>query len=87
MEAYRPDGNDANIRSGPQTAPLSTIGFDQSPAGYPLASCSPVSDPWKCVKTIKEPYEIMKGRGPMVSRPAMQWCSDEPVLQCGLGVV
>jgi hypothetical protein len=46
-----------------------------------------VSDPWKWVKTIKEPYEIMRGRGPMVSRPAMQWCSDEPVLQCGPGVV
>ena len=40
-EAYRPDGNHANIRSGPQTAPLSTIGFDESPAGYSLASCSP----------------------------------------------
>jgi len=40
-EAYRPDGNPANIRSGPQTAPLSTIGFDESPAGYSLASCSP----------------------------------------------
>jgi putative transposase len=40
-EAYRPDGNHTNIRSGPQTAPLSTIGFDESPAGYYLASCSP----------------------------------------------
>jgi transposase InsO family protein len=40
-KAYRPDGNEANIRSGPQTAPLSTIGFDESPAGYSLASCSP----------------------------------------------
>jgi hypothetical protein len=40
-EAYRPDGNHANIRSGPQSAPLSTIGFDESPAGYSLASCSP----------------------------------------------
>jgi len=40
-EAYRPDSNHANTRSGPQTAPLSTIGFDESPAGYSLASCSP----------------------------------------------
>ena len=40
-EAYRPDGNHANIRSGPQTVPLSTLGFDESPAGYSLASCSP----------------------------------------------
>jgi hypothetical protein len=40
-EAYRPNGNHANIKSGPQTAPLSTIGFDESPAGYSLASCSP----------------------------------------------
>src|SRR4030095_11571641 len=47
-EDYRPDGanekhhhTDAKVRSGPQTAPLSTIGFDESPAGYSLASCSP----------------------------------------------
>jgi hypothetical protein len=84
---YRPDGAVAKTKSGPQTAPPSTIAFDESPAGYSLASCSPVSDPWKWVKTIKEPYEIMRVRRSMVSRPAMQWCSDEPVLQCGLGVV
>ncbi len=47
QEDYRPDGltsptNSANAltRSGPQTAPR-TIGFDESPAGYSLASCSP----------------------------------------------
>jgi len=47
QENYRPDGltsptNSANAltRSGPQTAPR-TIGFDESPAGYSLASCSP----------------------------------------------
>jgi transposase InsO family protein len=85
-EDYRPDDKSPETRSGPQTAPP-TIGFDESPAGYSLASCSPVSDPWKWVKTIKEPYEIMRGRRSMVSRPAMQWCSDEPVLQCGPGVV
>jgi transposase InsO family protein len=39
-EDYRPDGATANTKSGPQTAPL-TIGFDESPAGYSLASCSP----------------------------------------------
>ena len=39
-EDYRPDGTPAITRSGPQTAPL-TIGFDESPAGYSLASCSP----------------------------------------------
>jgi len=45
-EDYRPDGEqalrraDSNTRSGPQTAPQ-TIGFDESPAGYSLASCSP----------------------------------------------
>jgi hypothetical protein len=45
-EDYRPDGTDASrgaeskTRSGPQTAPQ-TIGFDESPAGYSLASCSP----------------------------------------------
>ena len=46
-EIYRPDGahsmtSSANAltRSDPQTAPR-TIGFDESPAGYSLASCSP----------------------------------------------
>ena len=39
-EDYRPDGAVAKTKSGPQTAPL-TIGFDESPAGYSLASCSP----------------------------------------------
>lgn len=45
-EDYRPDSEktsaaaDSKTRSGPQTAPL-TIGFDESPAGYSLASCSP----------------------------------------------
>ncbi len=45
-EDYRPDGAqglrrpDSITRSGPQTAPP-TIGFDESPAGYSLASCSP----------------------------------------------
>jgi putative transposase len=40
-EDYRPDGTVAKTKSGPQTAPVSTIGFDESPAGYSLASCSP----------------------------------------------
>jgi putative transposase len=39
-EDYRPDDAIAKTKSGPQTAPL-TIGFDESPAGYSLASCSP----------------------------------------------
>jgi putative transposase len=39
-EDYRPDGAVAETKSGPQTAPL-TIGFDESPAGYSLVSCSP----------------------------------------------
>lgn len=45
-EDYRPDGTDpspgaeSKTRSGPQTA-HQTIGFDESPAGYSLASCSP----------------------------------------------
>jgi transposase InsO family protein len=39
-EDYRPDVADSTTRSGPQTAPQ-TIGFDESPAGYSLASCSP----------------------------------------------
>jgi transposase InsO family protein len=39
-EDYRPDGASSKTRSGPQTAPP-TIGFDESPAGYSLASCSP----------------------------------------------
>ncbi len=45
-EDYRPDeinpsrGPDSITRSGQQTAPQ-TIGFDESPAGYSLASCSP----------------------------------------------
>jgi hypothetical protein len=38
-EDYRPDDRQA-ARSGPQTAPQ-IIGFDESPAGYSLASCSP----------------------------------------------
>ena len=38
-EDYRPDATHAT-RSGPQTAPQ-TIGIDESPAGYSLASCSP----------------------------------------------
>ena len=37
-EDYRPD--DSITGSGPQTAPR-TIGSDESPAGYSLASCSP----------------------------------------------
>ena len=39
-EAYRPDDKSSMTRSGPQTAPP-TIGIDESPAGYSLASCSP----------------------------------------------
>jgi len=39
-EDYRPDDTNSLTRSGPQTAPP-TIGFDESPAGYSLASCSP----------------------------------------------
>ena len=39
-EDYRPDATHTKTRSGPLTAPL-TIGFDESPAGYSLASCSP----------------------------------------------
>ena len=45
-EDYRPDGAQAGrsadpiTRSGQKTAPQ-TIGFDESPAGYSLASCSP----------------------------------------------
>jgi len=45
-EDYRPDGTNASRRtdsmrrSGPQTAPQ-TIGIDESPTGYSLASCSP----------------------------------------------
>ena len=39
-EDYRPDDASSMTRSGPPTAPL-TIGFDESPAGYSLASCSP----------------------------------------------
>jgi len=39
-EDYRPDGAEARTESGPQTA-LQTIGIDESPTGYSLASCSP----------------------------------------------
>ena len=39
-EIYRPDSPKALTGSDPQTAPR-TIGFDESPAGYSLASCSP----------------------------------------------
>ncbi len=39
-EDYRPDGADSMTRSGPQAAPQ-TIGIDESPAGYSLASCAP----------------------------------------------
>jgi putative transposase len=85
-EVYRPDDLNRQTGSNLSITPQ-TIGVDESPTGYSLVSCSPVSDPWKWVKTIKEPCEIMRGRGSMVSRPAMQWCSDEPVLQCGPGVV
>jgi transposase InsO family protein len=38
-EDYRPDATSV-IGSGPQTTPQ-TIGYDESPAGYSLASCSP----------------------------------------------
>jgi putative transposase len=38
-EDYRPDGPDPT-RSGPRAAPQ-TIGLDESPTGYSLASCSP----------------------------------------------
>jgi len=37
---YRPDAHSPLLGSGPQTTPL-TIGIDESPAGYSLASCSP----------------------------------------------
>jgi len=37
-EDYRPDRALLTTRSGPQTAPLLTIGFDESPAGYSLVS-------------------------------------------------
>jgi putative transposase len=40
-EDYQPDSAGAKTKSGPQTAPLSTIGLDESPVGYSLASCSP----------------------------------------------
>jgi putative transposase len=46
VEDYRPDSEqpswraNSKMKSGPQTA-LLTIGFDESPAGYSLASCSP----------------------------------------------
>jgi putative transposase len=39
-EDYRPDVHTAVNGSGPQTTPP-TIGYDESPAGYSLASCSP----------------------------------------------
>ncbi len=39
-EDYRPDRAAAKTKSGPQTA-LLTIGIDESPTGYSLASCSP----------------------------------------------
>ena len=40
-EDYQPDSIGAKTKSGPQTAPRSTIGLDESPVGYSLASCSP----------------------------------------------
>jgi len=39
-EIYRNEGTPELTRSGPKTAPR-TIGFDESPTGYSLASCSP----------------------------------------------
>ena len=39
-ENYRPDAVTSVTGSGPQTTPP-TIGIDESPAGYSLASCSP----------------------------------------------
>lgn len=39
-EDYRPDAISSITRGGPKTAPP-TIGFDESPAGYSLTSCSP----------------------------------------------
>ncbi len=39
-EDYRPDARTSMTGSGPQTTP-GTIGSDESPAGYSLASCSP----------------------------------------------
>jgi transposase InsO family protein len=50
-EIYRPDGRHPLTRSGPQTAPR-TIGFDESPAGYSLASCSPAEPPLHQPRTI-----------------------------------
>jgi transposase InsO family protein len=41
-EDYRNDPAPSPTRSGFQAAPL-TIGFDESPAGYSLASCSPAA--------------------------------------------
>jgi transposase InsO family protein len=39
-EDYPPDGEPSTTKSGPQAA-LQTIGIDESPTGYSLASCSP----------------------------------------------
>jgi transposase InsO family protein len=39
---YRPDDISSMTRGGPQNAPP-TIGIDESPAGYSLASCSPAA--------------------------------------------
>jgi hypothetical protein len=39
-EDYRPDAADTKTGSSPQAAPQ-TIGIDESPTGYSLASCSP----------------------------------------------
>jgi len=41
-EDYRPDGEDQTTRSGPPTAPP-PIGYDESPTGYSLVSCSPAA--------------------------------------------
>ena len=56
-EDYRPDSVLSMTRSGPQTAPLSTIGIDESPAGYSLASCSPAE-----LASASPAKEILKQR-------------------------
>jgi len=52
--------------------------LDESPAGYSLAGCSPVSGPWDGTKRGRNQARqwVAEVGG---SRPAMQWCSLEPV--------
>src|SRR5262249_36702516 len=76
-EIYRSDREDLkNGESAETGSPAHRL--DESPAGYSSAGCSPVSGP--CDRTKRGRNQARQWSAEVDgSRPAMQWCSFEPV--------